>query len=138
MEKFMVFVKLPRSASAKVKEVSVLKLSCSMNINQLVKQAQQMQGKMQQQMEQLEKSLALVEHEGRSGSGLVRVMATGQGVILSVVIDPSLMIPGEHAILEDLLVAALHDVHGKVEHYRQAEMSKITSGLNVPGMKLPF
>lgn len=99
----------------------------------LMKQAQQMQEKMADVQAELE----LVEVEGQAGGGAVRIVMTAKGQIKSVAIDPSLMVPDEKEIVEDLVVAAANDARGKAERTMQERMAEITKGLPLPpGMKL--
>ena len=99
----------------------------------MMKQAQQLQERMQQ----LQEELGAMELAGQSGGGLVRVTMTGKGELRGVKIDPSLMKPDESEIVEDLVIAAVADAKGKVEAQMQAKMQDITGGLPLPpGMKL--
>ncbi len=101
----------------------------------LMKQAQQMQQKMQALQEELE----AIEVEGAAGGGVVKVVMAAKGAVKSVTIDPSLMVPGEQEIVEDLVVAALNDARGKAERLLQERTAELTKGLPLPpGMKLPF
>ena len=103
-----------------------------MNIQQMMKQAQQMQDRLQKQMNDL-------RVEATAGGGMVTVTLNGKGDVRRVNIDPALADPNEVEILEDLLVAACNDAKAKVEAHVQEEMGKLTGGLNLPaGMKLPF
>ena len=105
------------------------------NINNMMKQAQQLQQKMTEAQEKLN----LIEVEGISGGGLVKVTATAKGEIKRVVLDNSIMKVEEKEITEDLIVAAINDAKQKGETAAQEEMKKITGGLPLPpGMKLPF
>ena len=111
------------------------------NLSNMLKQAQQMQGKMQEMQARLEAQ----EVDGQSGAGMVRVTLTGKGDLRRVAIDPSLMVAEEREVLEDLLLAAHADAKTKVEAMMAEEMQKATAGLNIPGMggggggfKLPF
>ncbi|MFM8801397.1 MAG: YbaB/EbfC family nucleoid-associated protein [Tagaea sp.] len=105
------------------------------NLGALMKQAQQMQSK----MAEMQEKLAGLEVGGRSGGGLVEVLATGKGDVKRVKIDPSLLVPAEVEVLEDLIVAALADAKGKVEAAAAEQMREVTGGLSLPpGMKLPF
>ncbi len=105
------------------------------NIGDMMKQAK----KMQAQMAEVQEKLATLEVEGTSGGGLVKILADGQGTIKEVKIDPSLLDPKEGEVLEDLLVAALHDTQEKAGAKSAEEMQKVTGGLKLPGgMKLPF
>jgi len=76
-----------------------------MNIQKMMKQAQNMQKRMGELQEEMEKR----EVEGVAGGGVVRVLLTGKSVMLKVSIDDSLMEKSEKEMLEDLIVAAYHD-----------------------------
>ncbi len=105
------------------------------NLGNLMKQAQEMQAKMQEMQDRL----AGVEISGSSGAGMIRVTLTGKGDMREVKIDPSLFNSEDAEVVEDLIVAAFNDARAKVEAHMQEEMSKVTGGLNLPpGMKLPF
>lgn len=105
------------------------------NLGNLLKQAQEMQGKVQE----LQEKLAGTEIEGSSGGGMVKVTLNGKTEMRGIKIDPSLIDPEESEVLEDLIAAAFNDAKVKVEHHMQEEMSKLTGGLNLPpGMSLPF
>ena len=76
---------------------------------------------------------------GQRGGGLIQVHLNGKGDLRRIKIDPSLLVPDDVEILEDLLVAAFNDAKAKVETQAAAEMQKLTGGLNLPaGLKLPF
>jgi DNA-binding YbaB/EbfC family protein len=105
------------------------------NIGNMMKQAQQLQQKMAEAQEKLN----LIEVEGISGGGLVKVTATAKGEIKRILLNDSLMKPEEKEITEDLIVAAINDAKQKGEVAAQEEMKNITGGLPLPpGMKLPF
>lgn len=105
------------------------------NLGQLMKQAQEMQAKMQEMQERL----AAVELTGASGAGMVRVTMNGKGEVRSIKIDPQLLDGEEAGVVEDLIVAAFGDAKTKVEAHVAEEMAKVTGGLNLPpGMSLPF
>ena len=99
----------------------------------LMKQAQAMQQKMQDVQAELDN----LEVEGASGGGVVTVKVSGKGNLKAISIDPSLLIPDEKEILEDLIVAAMNDARGKAERTMQERMAEITKGLPLPpGLKL--
>jgi DNA-binding YbaB/EbfC family protein len=99
----------------------------------LMKQAQQMQDNMKKAQEQL----ALLEVEGQSGAGMVKVVMTCAHDVRRVAIDPSVM--DDKEMLEDLIAAAMNDAVRRAEQLSQERMAGFTSGLNLPpGMKLPF
>src|SRR5258705_6212136 len=100
----------------------------------LMKQAQQMQENMKKMQEQL----ALIEVEGQSGAGLVKVTMTCKNDVRRVSIDPSLL-ADDKDMLEDLVAAAFNDAVRKAEATAQEKMGGMTSGLPLPpGFKLPF
>ena len=104
-------------------------------MNQMLQQAQ----KLQKQMDDMQKQLESIEVEGASGGGMVKVTVTGKGDLKRLKIDPSLLDPAEVEMLEDLIVAAVHDAKSKAHNQASSEMSKLTGGLSLPGgMKLPF
>ena len=103
-------------------------------IGQLMKQAQQMQEKMQKAQEELQN---IIVH-GESGGGMVKISITCKNEIKKIDIDDSLF-SEERDMFEDLLIAAFNDAIRKAEQKTQESMSGMTSGLNLPpGMKLPF
>ncbi|MEN0073450.1 YbaB/EbfC family nucleoid-associated protein [Roseicella sp. DB1501] len=109
------------------------------NLGNMLKQAQQMQTRMQEMQAKLEATVV----EGQSGGGMVKVSLSGKGDLKRVAIDPGLMSADEREVLEDLLVAAHADAKQKVEAQMAEEMQKATAGLNLPGglpggLKLPF
>ncbi|MAM68445.1 MAG: YbaB/EbfC family nucleoid-associated protein [Rhodospirillaceae bacterium] len=105
------------------------------NLGNLMKQAQEMQAKMQEMQDRL----AEIEIDGTAGAGLVTVTLNGKGDMRGLKIDPSIFSSGDAEVVEDLIVAAHNDARVKSEQRMQEEMSKVTGGLNLPpGMKLPF
>ena len=105
------------------------------NLGQMMKQAQQMQTRMAEMQAKLDQ----VEVTGSSGGGMVQVTVTGKGEMRRIKIDPSLLVPADVEVLEDLIVAAANDARAKVEAQIAEEMAKLTGGLKLPpGMKLPF
>jgi nucleoid-associated protein EbfC len=105
------------------------------NLAGLMKQAQQMQSK----MEELQEALARQELTGEAGAGLVRVTLNGKGELRAIRIDPKVVDPADTEMLQDLIVAAHRAAKEKAEAASQEEMRKLTGGLQLPpGMKLPF
>jgi DNA-binding YbaB/EbfC family protein len=101
----------------------------------LMKQAQGLQ----QKFADMQAEFDTLEVTGTAGGGAVNVIATAKGLVKSVSIDPSLMVPDDKEILEDLMVAAVNDARGKAERLMQEKMGDLTKGLPLPpGMKLPF
>lgn len=103
------------------------------NFAQMMKQAQELQGRVADMQAEMERARC----EGRSGGGMVVVTLNGKGEMAEVKIDPSLLAPGEAEILEDLLVAAHADAKAKVEEAMKDKMKSLTGGLPLPsGLKL--
>lgn len=105
-----------------------------MKLDELMKQAQQMQEK----MGKLQEEAANAEVIGESGAGLVKVVMTGRHDVKNVSIDPSLLTE-EKEFLEDLLAAAVNDAVRKVEIKTHESLSSMTGGIDLPpGFKMPF
>lgn len=102
------------------------------NFGDMMKQAQMLQ----QRFQEAQDKVNLVEAEGQSGGGMVRIVLNGKGQAKSVRIDPSLADPKDVGMLEDLLIAAINDARTKVDARVSDEMSKVTGGIPLPpGMK---
>ncbi len=101
----------------------------------MMKTAQEMQGKMAEMQESLES----VTVTGESGAGLVKATATAKGELTGLEIDPSIFVPAEKEVVEDLILAAIKDAQSKATERAQQEMGKLSEGLGLPpGMNLPF
>ena len=101
----------------------------------MMKKAQAVQAQLQEAQE----ALARVDVEGQSGGGLVKVTLTGKGEMKSVAIDPSLLVPADKEMVEDLILAAYNDAKGKADRLSAEKMQSLAAGLQLPpGMKLPF
>ena len=104
-------------------------------LGNIMKQAQEMQEKLKAAQEEL----AAIEIEGVSGGDMVRVVMTCKYDVKRITIDPVLLMDeSEKEILEDMIAAAVNDAVRKVEKTSQEKMSGLTSGLNIPGLNLPF
>ena len=100
----------------------------------LMKQAQAMQDNMKRAQDEL----ALMEVEGQSGAGLVKVTMTCKHDVKRITIDPSLL-ADDKDMLEDLVAAAFNDGVRRAEAVSQEKMGKLTAGMPMPpGMKFPF
>src|SRR5262245_52804188 len=97
-----------------------------MNIQQMMKQAQQMQ-------ERLQKQMAEVRAEGNAGGGMVTVVVNGAKQVQSITIDPEVVSKDDVGMLQDLIVAALNDAHRKADE----AMSSAMGGMLPPGLKMP-
>ncbi len=103
------------------------------NFTQMMKQAQELQGRMAEMQAEMERTVV----EGRSGGGMVVVSLNGKGDMTALKIDSSLLKPDEAEILEDLIVAAHADAKSKVEEAIKEKMRTLTGGLPLPpGLKL--
>ena len=103
------------------------------DLMKMMKQAQEIQGRVQQMQEEL----ASLQIEGQSGGGLVRVTLNGKMEARAVKLDPSLLKPDDAEMLEDLILAAFQDAKVKVEQASQQKMQELTGGLPLPpGLKL--
>ena len=97
-----------------------------MNIQDMMKKAQQMQETLQKQMIEL-------RVEGNAGGGMVTIVVNGAKQVQSITIDPDVVSKEDVEMLQDLIVAALNDAHRKVDE----AMSQSVGGMLPPGMKLP-
>ena len=103
------------------------------DLMKMMKQAQEIQGRMQKMQEDLQ----TLEVEGQSGGGMVKVVLNGKGDMRALRIDPALVKPGDNEMIEDLIIAAFTDAKAKVETEMQAKMQEVTGGMALPpGMKL--
>lgn len=96
----------------------------------LMKQANQMQMKMKKAQE----DLALKEFTGTAGGGAVTAKVNGENKILALKINPEVMKSGDVEMLQDLVLAAVNDANKTAKDETAKEMSKITGGMNIPGM----
>src|SRR5918995_2197107 len=98
-----------------------------MNINQMMKQAQQMQERLQQQM-------AEMRVEASAGGGMVTVVANGNKQIQSLKIDPEVVSKEDVDMLQDLILAAINDAHRKADEQLSKQMSGLMGGMKIPGL----
>ena len=101
-----------------------------MDIQKLMKQAQQMQAGMQKTQEEL----ANKNVEASVGGGRVTVVANGAGDVQSIRIDPSVVDPADVEFLQELVLSGVQEAVTKGKEMAAAEMSKLTGGLGLPGM----
>jgi len=99
------------------------------SIGKMLKQAQ----RAQQQMEQVQVQLANRTVEATSGGGAVKVTAKCDGTIASIKIDPQALNPSDAQLLEDMVLSAANQALNQARDIANAEMGKITAGLNIPG-----
>jgi len=101
----------------------------------MMKAAQEVQGKMAELQEQLAKTVVI----GESGGGLVKARATAKGEVTGLDIDPSILVASEKEVVEDLIIAAIHDAQERAKTRGQQEMAKLYESLGLPpDMKLPI
>lgn len=104
-------------------------------LGNLMKQAQQMQARMQKVQEEI----AQMEVTGESGAGLVKVTVNGAHNCRRVAIDPSLLTDDDKDMLEDLIAAAFNDASRRLDDAQKEKMAQVTGGMQLPpGFKMPF
>ncbi len=99
-----------------------------MDMKSLMRQAQEMQKKMQK----IQDEMANADFEGSAGGGVVKVIITGAGVAKKISIDDSLIKLDEKEILEDLVVAAFNDAKNKADEGSSNSMQSVTKGMPLP------
>ncbi|RPJ70058.1 MAG: YbaB/EbfC family nucleoid-associated protein [Acidobacteria bacterium] len=97
-----------------------------MDVKQMMKQAQQMQ-------ERLQKQMAEMRVEATAGGGMVTVTVTGTKQLLSVKLDPEVVSKDDVEMLQDLIVAAVNDAHRKVDEQLQQQVGGLMGGMKIPG-----
>ena len=101
----------------------------------MMKAATEMQSKLAEMQEALSRMVVI----GESGGGLVKARATAKGDVTGLDIDPSILVPSEKEVIEDLIIAAIRDAQAKAAARSQQEMTRMTEELGIPpGFKLPF
>jgi DNA-binding YbaB/EbfC family protein len=98
-----------------------------MNIQQMMKQAQQMQERMQKQM-------AEMRIEATAGGGMVTVVMNGSKQLLSLKIDPEAVSKDDVEMLQDLILAAISDGQRKADEAMSSQMSGMMGGMKIPGL----
>ena len=95
-----------------------------------MKQAQ----RMQRQMEEVQTALAQRTVEATSGGGVVKVLAKCDGSLASIKIDPQAVNPADTQLLEEMILTAVNNALGQAKEISTAEMGKVTSGIQIPGL----
>ena len=98
-----------------------------MNIMDMMRQAKEMQERLQQQM-------AEVRVEATAGGGMVTVVMNGAKQVQSLTIDPTVVSKDDVEMLQDMIIAALNDAHRKVDERLSQSMSGLMGGLKIPGL----
>jgi hypothetical protein len=99
-------------------------------LGNIMKQAQQMQKKMGEMQQEMETQ----QVEATSGGGMVTAVVNGRQKLLSLTIDPQCVDPDDVEMLQDLVSAAVNEAINKSQEMMQAQMSKLTGGMNIPGL----
>jgi DNA-binding YbaB/EbfC family protein len=100
------------------------------SLGKLKKQAE----RMQQQMEQIQASLANRTVESTAGGGAVKVVARCDGSLASIKIDPAAITAGDVSMVEDMILAAANQALEQARNTSSTEMGRLTQGLNIPGL----
>ena len=101
-----------------------------MDMNQIMKQAQQFQ----ERLGKVQEELAQKEVTSSVGGGMVSATVNGKHELLSITIEPEVIDPNDPGMLQDLIKAAVNDAMRKAQEMAQSEMSKLTGGMNIPGL----
>ncbi|MEW5909355.1 MAG: YbaB/EbfC family nucleoid-associated protein [Thermodesulfobacteriota bacterium] len=99
-------------------------------IGKMLKQAQRLQS----DMLKLQEELAERTVEAASGGGMVKIIANGKQQIISISIEKEVVDPNDVEMLQDLILAAVNEALSKSQEMVSSEMSKLTGGVNIPGM----
>lgn len=102
------------------------------NMNQLMKQAQQMQ----QKLAEAQESMNEVTVDASAGGGMVKVTVDGAMQLKSVTIDPDALDPEDVEMLQDLVISAVNEALRQADDAMSSRMNSFTSGLNIPGLGL--
>ena len=98
-----------------------------MDIQKMMKQAQQMQERLQKQMVEM-------RIEATAGGGMVTVVVNGGKQLMSIKIDPEVVSKDDVEMLQDLILAAINDAHRKVDEQLGQQMQGLMGGLKIPGL----
>jgi DNA-binding YbaB/EbfC family protein len=98
-----------------------------MDLQNMMKQAQEMQQRLQQQMSELSVTAT-------AGGGMVTVTVNGHKHLQRIAIDPEVVSKDDVAMLQDLIVAAVNDAHRKVDDAMKQKMGGLLGGLGIPGL----
>lgn len=99
-------------------------------MGKMLKQAQRLQA----DMLKMQEALAEKTVEVASGGGVVKVVANGKQQLVSLSIDKEVVDPEDVEMLQDLVLAAVNEALTRAQEMANAEMSKLTGGLNIPGL----
>jgi DNA-binding YbaB/EbfC family protein len=99
-------------------------------MGKMMKQAQQLQTKMMKMQEELAGRTV----EATAGGGMIKVVANGKQQVVSITIEQEVVDPDDVEMLQDLILAAVNDALNRSQEMVSGEMSKLTGGMNIPGM----
>ena len=94
----------------------------------MMKAAQEMQAK----MAEMQEALSRIEVTGEAGAGLVKARVSAKGDLLGLDIDPSIFVPSEKEVVEDLILAAINDAQTKAKARSEQEMARLAESMGVP------
>ena len=100
------------------------------NMGNIMRQAQAMQ----KQMEKMQKEIEETEFESSVGGGAVSVKVNGKKEVLDVTMKPEVVDPDDIEMLQDLVISAVNEALRKVDDAQSSQMSKMTGGMNIPGL----
>jgi hypothetical protein len=100
------------------------------NMNQMIKQAQ----KMQDEITALQEDIEARDFTATAGGGAVEVTLSGKKIIKSLNLKPEVVDPEDIEMLQDLIISAVNEAVNNIETTTEAEMSKITGGVSLPGL----
>ena len=101
-----------------------------MDMNALMKQAQQFQ----ERLNTIQEELGAKTVTGSAGGGMVTATANGRSELLSLTLEPGVVNPDDVQLLQDLIVAAVNDALFKAKKLGQGELGKLTGGMHIPGL----
>lgn len=101
-----------------------------MDMNQIMKQAQQFQ----QKLGQMQEEMAQKQVTSTVGGGMVTATVNGKHELVALKIEKDVIDPNDSDMLQDLIVAAVNDAMKQAQNMIQSEMSKLTGGMKIPGL----
>ena len=102
----------------------------AMNMQQVMKQAR----KMQEQLAAAQDGLKDIEVSASAGGGMVKVVATGDGVVKDIQIDPDALDPEDVELLQDTILAAVNEALSSAQDVANRQIGAITGGMGIPGV----
>ncbi|MBK7868716.1 MAG: YbaB/EbfC family nucleoid-associated protein [Ignavibacteriales bacterium] len=103
------------------------------NMQQMMRQVQ----KLQEDMAKAQQELALKTVTEEAGGGMIKATVNGNSELISIVLDPAVIVPDDKEVLEDLIVAAVNKAVSISKKMNEEEMAKLTKGVIPPGMNIP-